>query len=309
MLLAVLALSGCVGGADTVASRTCSIDPAAILSWGDYHLANELRAPNLFVYEGCGKRLVFLGAQHTNDPDSETYRQLRLAMAKWTPELLVLEGFPESMGVSPPDMLDYAASLKAGPMDSEGSEAIRSAAEAGADFVGGEPDDRDILVGLEARGFSAADLFASYVIRQIEQWKREQRITSHMDPALEARIKHFASIVVRDLGLPDDGLSAIASRDAVAAWYERTNGLPFDTGYRPEDSHPSGPQNNRATNALSDTISDLRDQHIAGVIARAIQAHETVLVVYGSSHHTIQARAFEAAFGRPKFAGRLPAAP
>lgn len=290
------------------ATADCVIDPALVMPWGEYHTANEQPAPNVFVYEGCGKRLVHVAAGHTNDPASETFAQVRAALKRWPPGMLVAEGFPEAMGVSPAGLLEYAGQMKGGPGDSEGFEAIRIISAAGGAFTGGEPDERTVLAGLEAQGRSASDLFAFYVIRQIDQWKREQRITDHRDARLDGLIAQLAGMTARDLGIPVEKLAGIATRDGVAAWYERANGLPFDSGYRPEDSHPSGPENNRATNALSDTISDIRDRHITGVISRALESYDTVAVVYGSSHHTIQAPALTAAFGPARFAGRLAAA-
>lgn len=301
----LLALSACVPDSREQAAAACMIEPSAVTPWSLYHTIDEKPLPNVFVYEGCGRRLVYVAAAHSNDPASETYGQLRAAMKKWPPKFVVLEGFPASMGENPTALVEHAASVAGSPSDAEPFEAVRLAMTLGAPFVGGEPDDSELLAGMQAAGLSAVDLAGFYALRQIDQWAQSQEIADHRDPALDGLIRELVSYVARDAGIDASEVESVATRAGLAAWYEKINGIPFDASYRPEDSHPTGPVNNRPTNALSDRISDIRDQTIVKVIAGALEGHGEVLVVYGGSHHTIQAPALESAFGEPTFAGKL----
>lgn len=301
----MLALAAC---ATPVAQTptTCQIDPGRIVPWSQYHLSNEVQPPNVYLYEGCGRTLVYVAARHSNDPASATYAQVRAAFGKWPPGFVVVEGIPESMGMSLPGLIGYARTIAGKPTDGEANEAIRLAADAGIDFVGGEPDERDIVAGIKGDGFTATDLVAFYVVRQIEQWKREQQISSHDDPRLDTLIPLITQVMARDTGIPVADFAPVSTAAGVATWYEQFNGLRFKTGYRAEDAYPSGPDRKRRTNALSDAVSDMRDQHIVSVLNSALAQHGTVLIVYGNSHHTIAAPALVDAFGLPRFAGKLP---
>jgi len=106
----------------------------------------------------------------------------------------------------------------------------------------------------------------------------------------------FAALKVGDTA-PD--FSAVASLGGFKAWYRRVNGLPFETGYRHDDAYPSEP-GARPSRRIEDTISDARDRHIISVIARALETHDRVLVIYGASHSIVERPALEAAFGRPE---------
>lgn len=304
-VLGCVALSSCAA-APTPSPVACVIDEAKVMPWGQYHTLNETPFPNTFLYEGCGKRLAYVAAEHSNDANGATYAQVRAAMAKWPPGFVVLEGFPSSMGESPSALVEHSASVAGTPADAEPFEAVRLAVARGTPFTGAEPDDREILAGMQAAGLTAVDLAGFYVVRQIDQWVRSEKITDHRDPRLDALIRELAGQVARDSGIAAADVEAVATRAGLVAWYERINGVPFDSAYRPEDSHPTGPVNDRPINALSDKISDIRDRHIVGVIAGALERHDTVMVVYGGSHHTIQAPALEAAFGPARFAGKLP---
>ena len=64
---------------------------------------------------------------------------------------------------------------------------------------------------------------------------------------------------------------------AFKAWYQKTNGIAFVTGYKPEYAWPNTPDSNRLSNRLIVAISDARDKHILGVIDRALVTNAVVL--------------------------------
>jgi hypothetical protein len=105
---------------------------------------------------------------------------------------------------------------------------------------------------------------------------------------------------VRNARVAPGDIAAVATADGFKAWYKKTNLLDFNSGYKPEDAWPVTGPHRRPTNYLTVKMSDARDKHILNVVDAALGRHATVLVVYGFSHHDIQAPALEAAFGPPK---------
>jgi hypothetical protein len=239
-----------------------------------------------------------VAAIHGNDPNSPTFQTVRAAFAHGPIDFVIVEGFPEKMGTSPGRMVEFARRVAGAREDGEPFLAIRLATDLGAGFTGGEPTDSDVLRGVTPKGMSASDLFGFYVLRQIEQWEREGRISGPRDPMLDEQIKRFSVNFASNTGVPPEELSAVATLDGWKAWYRSVNGIEFERGYRHEDAYPST-VGSRATNAMDDKVTDVRDQYIVGVIAGALDAHDNVLVVYGGSHNVVQAPALEAAFGRP----------
>lgn len=295
LLLVVLA---CVAACAHAPAPTCAIDSGLVRPWAEYqHVRQVQEVPYAVEYRACGKRLIYVAARHTNVPQSATFRLVRTAFAQASPQFVIVEGFPASFGTSPVRMRDHARQVNGGAADGEPFVAIRSAVEAGIGFSGGEPTDSDVLAAVRADGLGTEDLFAYYVLRNIEQWRREQRITGPDDPALDDRIRQLAAAFARDATVPIDNLAPVATLSGFKAWYEAKNGITFDAGYRVEDAFPTTSTIARATNRISDQVNAARDRSILNVIARALHDHDTVLVVYGASHHAVEAPALEHAFG------------
>lgn len=279
------------------AAPSCTIDPTRVLSWGTYHTLKEPSDDTYTVdYAGCGKRLIYVAAKHSNDPKSKTFSAVTAALAEKGVGFVVLEGFPSNMGVNPAPLVEHSAKVAGTPADAEPYLGVRLARAAKIDFSGGEPTDSEILASVKTTGLTEKDLFAFYVLRQIEQWTRSQRLTGSTDPRLADEIKRYAPIFARDAGVGVDTFADVATLSGFKSWYEAKNGIAFDKGYRPEDAYPSSP-GSRTTNAISDKVSDARDRHIVSIVGGALEKHDVVVIVYGASHHLMEAPAFEAAFG------------
>lgn len=278
----------------------CRIDAARALSWSQFGtLKPDAEPPSLYVYAGCGKQLAYVAAEHSNEANGKTFAAVRRAFERYRPHHVVLEGFPSSMGVNPLPLIKHSAKVAGTPGDAEPYLSVRLAQSQGVTFSGGEPDDSDIFASVRTKGMSARDLFAIYVLRQIEQWVRETRIASHRDPVLDDLIRDYARSFATDAKVEIADIAPIATLAGFRNWYASVNGLDFMQSYRPEDAWPVTPETNRQTNKLIVTISDARDTHILGELSKALSQHDVVLVVYGASHHDIQAPALAAALGKP----------
>ncbi len=289
-----------IGAATPAAGApTCRIDPGLVRPWRDFHRLRQTRPPYALEYRGCGKSLVYVAAAHSNEPESATFRLVRAVFAQRPIDFAIVEGFPDGFGTSPVRMIEYARQTQDTREDGEDLLAVRLAVASGAGFSGGEPMDADVLRAVTSSGMSAADLFGFYVLRQIEQWEREGRISGPGDPGLAKQIELVAAEFETNTGVPVADLSAVATLDGWMSWYRAANGVGYEQGYRHEDAYPSG-ANTRATNRMSDEVNDARDRYVISVIARALRTHDTVLVVYGASHNVVETPALEAAYGAPK---------
>ncbi len=276
------------------------------MSWRDWAaLEQSGDETNTSVYSGCGKRVAFVAAAHSNEADSETHRQVRAAFGAASAQFAIAEGFPTALGRSPETLLRYALDAERTPGDFEPLLTIRLAAAAGAPFVGGEPVDSEILTAVAAQGVGAADLFGHYVVRQIDQWVQSGEASSSQDPIIAELIGAYAARFAEETGVGLDALVEVSAFGAFRRWYERTNGVPYATGFRPEDAWPSSPATNRRTNHISNPVADVRDRHLQRVMAGALREFDRVLIVYGASHHSIHAPALEAAFGKPTSVAQL----
>src|SRR5262249_6471041 len=78
----------------------CSIDPLRVPSWAH---APKLDRPAPFAarYEGCGKRLIYVAAAHTNDPRSSTFHLIERVFGIAAPQVVLVEGVEVRGGLNP----------------------------------------------------------------------------------------------------------------------------------------------------------------------------------------------------------------
>lgn len=278
---------------------TCKFDHNLLLSWGEFGRVGSLApAPYLAKYSGCGKILNFIAANHTNDPDSPTFTLIeQILSADSNIGFVLVEGLPESYGISNSQVVAFATSTKGTQGDSETLLAVRRASDLGIAFQGAEPGDEVVLAQAERAGISSSDVFAFYVLRQIEQSVRSGQLDSHKDPRLQSILAQLLDSLVDQTGREKAEFASVSSLDGFKAWYRDLNGEGFNSSFRYEDVYPTSPQHARPSNSLSDLVSDIRDRVIIQKIEETLSRHQNVVVVYGSSHHDIQRPVLEAAFG------------
>ena len=302
----IAATSSCKGGdnpaADTKTAQTtdCRIDPVRIHSWEEFEDLEGRPSPFSEVYTGCNKTLVYVAAQHGNDPDSETFNLIRKRFGEYDFDFAVLEGFPSDLGRNPERMIAQSLRAKGTARDAEPLFTIRQIMDKGAAFTGGEPTDKQVVDEAVKAGISPVDTLGYYIVRQIPQFIRGGDMSDANDPRLGPLISNRVKSFSDATGVPREELQAVDGLDAFYAWYSATNGVNYKENFRDEDHWPGGKflDKARKTNQISTVVADARDSHIVGIIDEALRDHDTVLVVYGASHFTIQEPAFQAAFGK-----------
>lgn len=278
-------------------NKACSLGAGLVHSWAKFGDLVQQDPPYLVTYEGCGKRLIYVAANHVNTPESPTYEMIRHVFENNNIDAVIVEGFPSEFGLSPINMISHAKSVDGTAADAEPYLVIREAVRNAATFQGGEPSDGTVLEYVSKRGYSPTDLLGYYIVRQIPQLIMSEAISGVDDPRLENEIFDIVGAFAQDTGKDIGALSGVDGLAPFSAWYEATNGIPLSDGYSEQDAWPATAVSEpKATNIMSDLVADARDRHIIATLNEALTENQTVLIVYGSSHHVIHAPALEAAF-------------
>jgi hypothetical protein len=277
-------------------------DSGALAPW-----TTELRAKqpdDAFgaVYARGRNRLVFIGADHTEEIDSLTFRMINDAYASFDIRTVLVEGVPRSRGPNNERLMQWVASRSQREGRLEGGElaaAVRGALAEGAVVLGGEPDDAQIRDALTSQGISPDDVLGFYTLRTVPQWLRERQIATPDDIHTPALIDAELARNRERLGLSATILPGYA---AWAEWYARTNGKVFGAKFEPEETGPLA-DGRYGSNRIAAAISRSRDTFLLEAIAERLNAGETLLVVFGGSHLMIQRPALDAMLGSPCYAG------
>ena len=254
------------------------------------------------VYKSGDAKLLFLGAKHSTQTDSLTFRIIRDAYAQFAIDGVIIEGFPYARGENPQRLIDWAAEKKQADGFQEGGEtvpAVRGALAEGAALRGGEPDDADIRIRVLSEGVSPEDLLGFYTLRSIPQWLRERKIDGAADPRLRALIEAELETNRRRLDLE---AATLADYAAWARWYEQINERPFGASFDPEETAPlaDGPY---GSNRIAAAISRARAAFLHEVIVRRLNDGGTLMVVFGASHFMIHRAALDHVLGAPCYVG------
>lgn len=296
-LLPLLLLSGC-------AAARLQPAPERLQPWTVALRDQQPEEAFAAVYRAGRTRLVFVAAVHANRVDSPTFRLIREAYDNFAFDTVIAEGFETSRGADPPRLFQYA--IESGPRSDgfvEGGETVPTVLGAraeGATLWGGEPDDLDVAARILAEGFAPEDLLGFYVLRNIPQWIGEQKIEHAGDPRLEP-------LAIEALARDRDSLqlapTVLPGYAEWLAWYRALNGRPLGASFVTEETGPlaDGPH---GTNRIAHALSLARDAHLHELIVKHLARGESVLVVFGSSHLTIQRPALDSVFsGPPCYAG------
>lgn len=287
----------------SIAGRTLQPAPDKLRPWTTALRDGQSDDALAAVYKTGPNRLVFVAARHTNRADSLTFRLINDAYAGFRFDSVIAEGFPTSEGANPASVFKYAAANGPNALGFvEGGETVPTVLGAErnkAALWGGEANDLDIKAQVIGEGVSPADLLGFYVLRTIPQWIDERRIQSSGDPHLKSLVVDALARNRVLLGLTPDVLPDFA---AWSAWYRALNGKSIGDDFVTEEVGPLA-DGKFATNKIAYAVSRKRDAYLHNLIIAHLNAHETVLVVFGGSHFVIQRAALQAAIGQPCYVG------
>ncbi len=253
----------------------------------DFLEENGLNPPYGALFSASGNQLLYIAANHTSDPKSETYGWINRAFAPYQPDFVIIEGMAGTE--SPKTLMAYIQNLPPSACP-ENLYAARCAIKNQVPFMGAEPSEDTVLDALLATKYTKKDLDFLYCVQQIGYYYRCcSRFKSLNDlPAVFA-------LCVQDLKKP--GLSLTGFKQ----WYEQ--GLNTTLSYHTlmDPNHCAPLRHGTPLQQLASTVSVIRDQHILSVILKAMKTHKKVLVVYGHSHFVTQKDVLWAHFGKPRY--------
>lgn len=227
---------------------------------------------------------------------------IRDAYSAFRIDTTILEGSATSRGPNAARLIEYASTAKVTDGFQEGGEtvpAVMGALQEGAIIWGGEPDDEEIKARTLGRGFTAADLLGFYVLRSIPEWIREKKIQDAGDPRLAGLVENELSRNRQRLAL---GAEVLPGFTEWAAWYQVTNGKRIGPDFTTEEVGPLS-DGSFPSNRIAVAISRARAAYLHELIISHLNASESVLVVFGSSHLMIHRPALDAVLGRPCYTG------
>jgi len=223
------------------------------------------------------KNLYDINAAHVAGTDNPTCKTIAEAIVRYKPQAMVIESTNDKgfSADTPMSTAVYADSL---------------ARAHNIKVIAGEPSDSAVLDAMLDKGYSAKDVMAFYMLRSIPQGKRNGTIVDEESFARVAKNMLdmcFAGYKGEKITLPE-----------FKAWYEahKADNKGF-LGIEISDIAPDASPDATYFQKLSAQAGIIRDRHIIGTIANALNAYDNVLVVYGGAHLVQSQPVFEQMFG------------
>ena len=220
-------------------------------------------------YEAGDSRLVFFGAKHTSEQDSEQWTQLEERwygfMVHDNPSKLLIF---EKLDAGRDDLSKEEMIAKHG----ESGYAVWLAKQKGVDFESPEPDRVKEIEFLKSKGHTEESIMTYYIGRQMHQWARQ-------DKDLEPDWQKYAKYTVEkynSLGCWSHELSL----EKVLEWFKQSQGAELDVGDIKQLYDVSDP----SQNPVSADSGGYRDVALKDAIEDNVKKGKDVFVVYGSGH-------------------------
>jgi len=256
-------------------------------------------------YRGNDDVLVFVGAHHVFTPQNSTLRAVFAGFAQASPAIVIVEGFPTSMGANPPPLVDEANRYGTPQADEfakgEAMYAASLALRHGVPFVGGEPTREEQLQALVRRGYTATDVYFAYLVGGLSQSIRSGAITGPADPRLTDAFASSALWFARQLSLQPMTLADFSARYRAMFGVDVTRDAELTQRSEPGTSSPVA--------LLNQADMFTRDQHLLATIEAQLALKKRVLVVYGGSHWTTLSGALQKRLGKPTIRSSFPEGP
>lgn len=264
-----------------------------LLTMGEYvQLPNirEIANGHVFTLEKEGKKLVFMGTKHVNNPDDPLFDQIQNKFNELKPDMIFIEG-KRFINTQKDKTREYYnnKSLEECIQEGESTFALKLAIDAGIDFESPEPSYGKEIKYLLESGYSQSDIHKYYTYRIIYQFQREfpkstitackEYIAKYMQRFREA--SGWDNEILTKL---DESILAEIGTGDNRRYSSQSDPTPWEgVEYTP-------------TKQISAASGQYRDEYIFERIVSGLDTYDTVFVVYGASHAIVQEPALRAYF-------------
>ncbi|MBI4859271.1 MAG: hypothetical protein HY815_03235 [Candidatus Riflebacteria bacterium] len=251
-------------------------------------------------YRSAGRRLSFVAVHHMVTAGSRAASLARRECDLLSPEEVIVEGWSSADEAASRRMIER---LRTTPLEGRErwGESMHTAAlalERGITVVGGEAPPAVQRSAFAAGGRGDEDMLGYFVLRGISMWVVQKRLEN--EPFDDVCAEYLGWVVPEYA--PD--LRGRFSAGEFHRWFVRRFGQPFPEGpYEPEDGVLPWWWTDPLVQKLFRIDSRTRDVFLAGVIARSLESHHRVVVVYGAGHHATLHRVLSQMLGEPEIVG------
>jgi hypothetical protein len=257
--------------------------------------AYPYKSPFVARFTKDKKHLSFVAVKHETNISSATFKLIREELLEFEPELIIIEGaFPED-GQPPVWILkDYNSNkLKSAREVAEKGESYYTAFLAiqnNIPIIGVEPSPGNAFDWLKNQDcfFDAYDLVNLGILRNFYYWKEKNK-GQPVNKFFESVYLHIPDLYAENHETPD-----------ILRWYELHQGKKFNTTtFNYDEISPLCEPQASYLQKVSCYLKLHRDIFIASNIAKALNNHNKVMVVYGAGHYRQQRKAIEDMLGNP----------
>lgn len=277
-------------------SKLLLMDPVREREFGYKNGIIEFPAMAHFYTEDGQECLRYIGVHHSpgpapseTEPGDPNFQVIQNAFQSYKPDFVIAEGFSNN---------PYSLECVVSDCDKKLGEnlyAVWLAKTHHIPFVGGEPTDLALLEHLKKEGYTAEDMAAFYVTRQLPQLWRENNPILQTPNDLEKAVQHVIILHTSHF------ISTFSYADWEKWIFTHYNRL-FSFQELTEQDYSVSRGNRTKLEKIADLINWRRDQEILTRILEAKdKGYKRLLVVYGGAHYYSQHKVLERYFGKPKY--------
>lgn len=257
---------------------------------------SKLEHPTPYLYElkDGEKELHYFGAYHSRNPEDGIFKDIEKKFGEVAPDLVLIEGMSnirqkrESFEKNQLKLGDDEVAVRKNVIDAAGESgfALLLAIEKGIDCESPEPENSDMYGALLEQGFSKDDIFAEQVFLVLPQYHRQTEKTG---------FKEYAEPYIDSFKKATNWKDFDYSYEHALEAAQKAIGKDIDVE---NDEHsldyvdPIPWENKKEAqtvmNQIARATSQYRDKFMVSEMAKALETHKKIFVVFGASHAVMQ---------------------
>lgn len=226
---------------------------------GDYEKwkkKNNITSPYCLSFKKDNKIFNYIGALHTNDENSDTFRFIKKIIKRYKPMLIVIEGIPFHKGINPD--INY--------FQGEGMYSVNLGKKYGAKYIGVEGSEVDIVSELSNK-YSREDILGYDFLRTHKYFYK----------TMGSSKKKFMSVFKKYNIFGDKNFNPVE-------WFENRFGKKFKYGSFLEYASPYNGPDAVITQKLGYDFSRQRDIMSLTNLYKMISEYDNILYIMGQNH-------------------------